>query len=135
MSRVKRAIAIGVAAGLAGLLAALVPAARSVEESVGVASLFRVRGPIQTPESVAVVSIDEAAATRMGLPATVRDWPRSVHATLVDRLVDLGASVIAFDIQFLRHGDAAADGAFADAIGRSRRVVLVQRINVTRVDG
>jgi adenylate cyclase len=131
MSRVRWAATIGVATGIVGLVFSAVPTLAALEDSVGLPLLFFVRGGIQPPQHVAVVSIDEAAATRLGLPASVRDWPRSTHAALVDRLVERGASAIAFDIQFFRHGAAEADRAFADAIARSRRVVLVQRLEVS----
>ncbi len=135
MSRVRWAATIGVATGIVGLVFSAVPTLAALEDSVGLPSLFFIRGGIQPPQRVAVVSIDEAAATRLGLPASVRDWPRSTHAALVDRLVERGASAIAFDIQFFRHGAEEADQAFADSIARSRRVVLVQRLEVSHTGG
>ncbi|HET8760780.1 MAG TPA: CHASE2 domain-containing protein, partial [Nitrospiria bacterium] len=51
-------------------------------------------------------------------------WPRSVHAALVDRLTQVNARVIAFDVDFSTPRDPGADKVFARAVKRSGRVVL-----------
>lgn len=126
MDRVRTASALGLATGVVGILLSLVPAISSLEDSIGLRWLFRTRGPLPPPPGVVVVSIDEAAAAHLQLPPLVRDWPRSQHARLIDRLVEQGASVIAFDLQFFRETATADDDALARAIAQSRRVVLVQ---------
>ena len=133
MSRVRWAATIGLATSLVGVVCALLPFVAALEESVGLPALFLTRGAIRPAEQVAIVSLDEAAAARMGLPPLVRDWPRSAHAALVDRLLEQGASAIAFDVEFFRHGDADADEAFARAAARSRRVVLIQHLELPRI--
>jgi adenylate cyclase len=132
MSRVRWTATIGLATGIVGVLSTALPPLAHLEESVTRPLLFLVRGDVPPPPRVALVSIDESAATRMDLPTAVRDWPRSAHARLVDRLTARGASAIAFDIQFFRHNDGEADHIFADAIARSGRVVLVQRFEAGR---
>ena len=76
------------------------------------------RGPrVPDPWRVAVAAIDERALHRFGpLP-----WDRRVHAELVERLTDLQAGAIAFDMTFDRPaaGDARealqkVNGAFGD---------------------
>jgi adenylate cyclase len=53
--------------------------------------------PREAPDPfVRIIDIDEASLDRLGQ----WPWPRSVMATLVERLRDAGASVIAFDIVF-----------------------------------
>ena len=53
---------------------------------------------IPEPWRVAVAAIDEASIQRFGpLP-----WDRTLHARLVDRLTELGAGAIAFDMTFDR---------------------------------
>ena len=135
MSRARWAAAIGLATGIVGVLSTALPPLADLEESVTRPALFLARGDIPAPSRVALVSIDESAATRMDLPRAVRDWPRSAHARLVDRLTARGASAIAFDIEFFRHGDGEADQALAAAIERSGRVVLVQRLDAGRTGG
>lgn len=45
-------------------------------------------------------------------------WPRSVHATLVDRLSDAGVDTIGFDIDFSSHTNSKDDATFALALER-----------------
>ena len=136
MHRIRRAIVVGFITGALGIAITLVPSSSTLEDELGLRWMFWVRGPIAPPPSVAVVSIDETTATRLGLPAALRDWPRSVHAQLIDKLVALGASAIAFDVEFFRHGASAdADQQLADAAARAQRVVFVQRFEVLRIEG
>ena len=129
MSRLRTACAIGLATGAIGVLLSLVPAIVSLEDSLGLRWLFQIRGPLPAPAGVVVVSIDEPAAIRLDLKTQVRDWPRAYHARLIDRLVDQGASVVAFDLRFFRDSPVAADDdALMKAIERSKRVVLVQML-------
>lgn len=70
---------------------------------------------------ITIVGIDEASFTQLGKRWP---WPRDMHARLVDRLVQAGASVIAFDVMFSEHVDPEGDAAFAQAIARAGNVVL-----------
>ena len=129
MSRLQTAFTIGLITGAIGVLLSLVPPISSLEDTLGLRWFFQIRGPRVPPPGVVVVSIDEPSAIRLNLPTQVRDWPRSYHARLIDRLMDEGASVIAFDLQFFRDAPRETDdAALASAIDRSKRVVLVQRL-------
>ena len=133
MSRAGWAAAIGFLTGVIGVLLTLAPAVSALEDSLGLRWLFFARGALTPPTNVAIVSIDEGAAARLDLPPLLRDWPRSTHARLVERLTERGASVIAFDIEFRRHGSSLEeDSQFAESITRADRVVLVQRLEVVR---
>lgn len=69
-----------------------------------------------------VVAIDEPSFTEVGLPWP---WPRSIHAALVDQLVQGGARSIAFDILFdVPARDPEDDATFAEAIRRAGNVLL-----------
>jgi adenylate cyclase len=70
---------------------------------------------------ITIIGIDEASFTQLGKRWP---WPRDMHARLVDRLVQAGASVIAFDVMFSERGDPEGDTAFAQAIARAGNVVL-----------
>jgi len=126
MSRLRTACTLGLATGVLGVALSLVPVISSLEDSLGLRWLFQTRGRLPAPAGVVVVSIDEPAAVALGLKTQVRDWPRAYHARLIDRLVQQGASVIAFDLQFFRDGSPADDDELARAIDRAKRVVLVQ---------
>ncbi|HYQ70437.1 MAG TPA: adenylate/guanylate cyclase domain-containing protein, partial [Gammaproteobacteria bacterium] len=58
--------------------------------------------------------------------------PRSVHGILIDRLVELGASVILFDMDFQRPKSAEHDTEFARSVERAGRVVLFERLEGKR---
>jgi EAL domain-containing protein (putative c-di-GMP-specific phosphodiesterase class I)/CHASE2 domain-containing sensor protein/GGDEF domain-containing protein len=61
------------------------------------------------------VEIDAASLQSVG----VWPWPRTVHATLLDRLVELGALDIVFDVDFSAASTTQGDGAFAAALRRA----------------
>jgi adenylate cyclase len=121
---------VGVVIGAAGTLFALTPAGLDFEEKVGLAWLFRVRGPIQPPPDVVVVALDRRSAEYLQLPRNPREWPRgwprSLHGKLVDELKRRGASTIVFDMRFETEQRSDEDASFADAIGRAGRVLLFQ---------
>jgi len=122
----------GLATGLAGALLALTPLGMDFEKHIGLDWLFLVRGPVEPPPEVAVVAINERDIAGLGLPTLPRDWPRSVHGKLIDRLVEHGASVIVFDMDFQRPKSAEHDAEFARAVAASERVVLFERLDGKR---
>ena len=133
MSRPLKAALVGLAVAAIGVAAAAIPSISALEDSVALRWLFFARGQIPPPPQVTIVSIDEGTSARLGLPALVRDWPRSIHGELVDRLIERGASAIAFDVQFFRDSpDPSEDERFAEAIARARRVIIVERFRMAR---
>ncbi|POA75320.1 hypothetical protein C1882_28955, partial [Pseudomonas sp. FW305-E2] len=61
---------------------------------------------------VVLVKIDDAALQAIGR----WPWSRAKIAELTNRLAELGAKVVAFDIFFSEKENPAADGALAEAI-------------------
>lgn len=127
-----RAWAVGLATGALGALFALAAPGLGFEERFGLSWLFWARGPLEPPSEVAVVSLDRRSAERLGLPAEIRSWPRTVHAALIDRLVAAGVPVIVFDIAFEKPREPAQDAALAEAIAGAGRVVLFELLDRTR---
>ena len=79
-------------------------------------SLFQ---PRPTTGIVTIVAIDDASLATYGR-STV-EWPRTVHADLIDRLTAAGARVIAFDVLF---ADPTPDDAMlAESMSQARNVV------------
>src|SRR5262245_65637060 len=72
------------------------------------------------PRHVTIAAIDEQSLARLGR----WPWSRAMFATLAERLDQLGARVIAFDLFFSERESAAADAQFARAIRASKKVVL-----------
>jgi adenylate cyclase len=124
MNKPVKALLLGLIMGVVGVLASLVPFVTDLEEKAGLDWLFTLRGPRRPPPDVVVVAIDKPSADTLGLPVEPDKWPRRLHAQLIDRLADAGASVIALDIFFADARDAADDAALAAAIARAGNVVL-----------
>ena len=140
MPRWLRGLLIGVATGAVGAALLVTQLGTRFEEIVGLPWLFQVRGPIAPPTDVVVVAIDGSTGRRLELPRLPRDWPRTIHAQLTERLVERGASVIVFDMDFSRVKSGYEDLVFAKAILNSDRVVLFERLEgrrqpVERADG
>jgi adenylate cyclase len=110
----------------------LTPIGADFEKYVGLDWLFHIRGPIEPPPEVAVVAINERDIAGLGLPKLPRDWQRSIHGELIEELVERGASVILFDIDFQRPKSAEDDAEFARAVADAERVVLFERLNGKR---
>jgi adenylate cyclase len=103
-----------------------------LEQSVGLTWLFKVRGTVAPPKEVVVVAMDSRTGEQFGLSTLPRDWPRSVHAELVDALIARGASVIAFDVHFGSAKNPVSDQALVDAVARAGNVVLVELLTGKR---
>ena len=67
--------------------------------------MFRVRGPRFPNPNIVIIVADDATVTRAGR------WPlpRSLHARVLQRLVENGAKTIAFDILFAEPSPSLAD--------------------------
>lgn len=85
-------------------------------------SRFDVRGAQERPDDLVVVGIDAATFDSLG-----EQWPfpRSLHGRVIDRLVDAGARVIAYDVQFTEQTTVREDNRLIEAVGRAGgRIVL-----------
>lgn len=111
---------------ITGILLASSPFGRWLEEDIGLSWLFKLRGPQPVPAEVIVVSIDQASSTKLQLPNKPRKWPRNLHAELVTRLAQQGATAISFDIIFEEQRDTQHNQLFADAMRQANNVILFQ---------
>ena len=123
---------IGLLTAAVGLALAFTQPGASLEERIGLTLLFSMRGPVDPPEDVMVVSLDRRSAEHLDLPEKIRDWPRRLYADLIDRLAEDGATAIGFDMIFEREREPAGDAALAAAIGRAGRVVLFEGLELQR---
>lgn len=96
-----------------------------LEQDLGLSWLYQARGPREVPKAVAIISLDQASATQLGLGERPSEWPRSLYAQLVKYLTASEAKVIVFDMTFERPAARAEDDfAFAAAI-KDSGIVLV----------
>lgn len=89
-------------------------------------SWFRFNGIKDPGDEVVIVAIDELSIDRIGPLA----WPRTVHATLLEKLS--AAKVVAFDITFASAKDGLEDEAFAQAIAEHGSVILASKFYFER---
>jgi adenylate cyclase len=122
-----RGIGLGLTVAAVGAALSLIPAVLELEETVGLSWLFSRRGPLPAPDDVVVVGISAASAEAFGVSEDLDEWPRALHAQLIDCLADAGAAVIAFDLIFDQAGRADQDRRLADSIRRAGNLVLLER--------
>ncbi|KJS28885.1 MAG: hypothetical protein VR64_22490 [Desulfatitalea sp. BRH_c12] len=120
-------------AGMIGTFAGALPIALTFEEDLGLHLLFRLRGPASPPGDVVIVSIAQDSAYHLNLPVSVDQWPRKMHARLIERLNAAGAAFIAIDIVFNEHQTPENDLAFARAIATANNVILAQALAHERI--
>lgn len=77
--------------------------------------------PNQTKLPITIIGIDEPSFAEL---KQQWPWPRSLHARLLDKLIEAGAAVVAFDVVFSEPTLPEEDEAFAQAIKRHGNVVL-----------
>lgn len=84
-------------------------------------SWFRLQGVKNPGQQVVVVAMDESSVDKIGPPP----WPRTVHAQLLKKLTQ--AKIVAFDLAFSSAKDSKQDQAFAQAIAKQGKVILVSK--------
>ena len=73
------------------------------------------RGPVEPPEDVVIVALDEGSYSLLGVPLN-NVWPRRFHADLLTILKELGAKKVLFDVLFNSESNPEDDRRLADAI-------------------
>jgi adenylate cyclase len=121
--------------GLLGITICLSPGSASWEENIGLSLLFELRGQRQPPEQVAIISINGQTAEQLGLGEEIPQWPRFLHAKLIDRLSKAGVAVIAYDIFFKKTRDPGSDESMKKALQRAGNVLLVAYLEQQQVSG
>src|SRR6202035_5284725 len=86
--------------------------------------------PRQASGDVVLVAIDSPSIEAIG----VWPWPRRIHADLLDKLESVGASDIAFDIDFSTASSPQSDEALVAALEKAGGSVVLpsfkQRVSV-----
>ena len=76
------------------------PLGQRLEAEFGLRWLYQIRGPLPSPPDTVLVTMDDAAANTLGETIGVEDWPRTLHACLIERLAAMHAAVIVMDVNF-----------------------------------
>jgi serine phosphatase RsbU (regulator of sigma subunit)/CHASE2 domain-containing sensor protein len=125
-SRLFKAIILGLAIGVLGVLLSPFRFALNLEENTGLGLLFKLRGAQKPSGEVVVVSIEKESSDYLNLPNNPDKWPRSLHARLVDNLVREGAAVILFDMHFIEPRNPEDDQLFAESLRKAGNVVIAE---------
>jgi adenylate cyclase len=133
MSRLSKAILLGVLLGFVGLLASFFHSVHEIEEDAGLGLLFAFRGFTEAPADVVVVSIDKESSERLRVSDDPDRWPRSLHARLIESLASQGAAVVTFDVYFVEPRLTEEDAALAEAVRKAGNVVLAEPLRAREV--
>ncbi|MGB5055222.1 MAG: adenylate/guanylate cyclase domain-containing protein [Nitrospirales bacterium] len=128
MAKLIKAGLFGLLIGIVGVVLSVVPLSRSFEEDVGLGLLFQLRGVRPPPTDVVVIRIDHDSSAGFNLPDNPDEWPRTLYARLTERLVQAGARVIIFDVNFLEARSPEEDGYFENVIKKAGNVVLADTL-------
>ncbi len=123
-----RSAIIGLCTAVVGLVLIVTDFGMEFERDTGLAWLFTIRGPLPRPPEVAVIGLNSDSGKLLGLGALPRDWPRSVHGSVLDELVKQDAAAVVFDYDFSRSKDVEDDQKFAESVAAFDSVVMLQRL-------
>jgi adenylate cyclase len=143
MPRFWKALILGLIVGAIGAILRPTSPGVRLEEDLGLRWLFAVRGPVDPPSDVVVVTIDRTSAQqidktmarRLGLGSEEWPPPRYVHAQVIRSLSRRGASAIMMDVFFSAARTPGEDRDLAEAIAESGKVTLFQRVDRVRISG
>lgn len=132
-SPVKTSLLVALIVMFTGIVTAISPFGRWLEEDIGLPWLFKLRGELPEASDVAVISIDQNSAKQLDLPAKPRKWPRHYHGKLVEQLSAHGATAIGFDIIFDEPRNPEHNRQFAQVMQQANNVILFQYIQQEEV--
>ena len=133
MTQLFRITVAGMVAGAFWMVISLTPFGMALEENAGLHVLFKIRGKRSAPSEVVIISLDKATSGYLNLPSAPRKWPRSLHARLINKLIDRKPAVIAFDMIFSEKGSPEQDRIFANAIHNAGNVVLGEWLKTDKI--
>jgi adenylate cyclase len=133
LTKIPKQLLWGLLAGLVGVVLIISPFGQKLEESVGLKSLFMLRGHLSPPLNVSVLSIDAASLDVLKMPYKPSTWPRSLYADIVRKLNAQGAELIVFTLAFDQPHSDAENKVLAEVMALSDNVILpryiIQRVH------
>lgn len=121
-------LVIGLVMALVGCFMSVNQDVMELEEDLGLAWLFTLRGAREAPKDVVVVTTDKESALDLELPKEPWKWPRSLHGDLIRRLTQQGATVIVFDLFFKETSKNTQDRLFSKAMAETKNVILFEKL-------
>jgi adenylate cyclase len=137
--QVLRSLASGIVTAAVGLALTFNTIGADFERTVGLNWLFKHRGEREGPPDIAVLGISTDTEKALGLPIEVdecrlKEWPRAVHAVLINRLIEKKAEGIVYDVYF-ENAKGDEDATLKRAIAQADRVVLYEWMNKSKEAG
>lgn len=108
---------------LAAMLCGLTDIGKPLEDVLRTGRNFISRQ--QASGDIVVIALDDRSLKKLSR----WPWPRRHHAALTDRLADLGAERIFFDIEFSSASDPTEDRLLAEAFARHKGKVVIALLN------
>ncbi len=102
---------------------------KSLEQKFGLPLLYKLRGPIDPPEKVFILTPYKKA--KIGRKTLLRDWERSQHAEIINYLTELNVNQIALDLFFRQYQDQQNDLSLAKSLEQNSKVILNQFVSAT----
>ncbi len=127
-ARLARAVGVGLTLVVAALYLLGIPLLDILESKTYDIRLRAQR--VSPPRAVTIAAIDEASLAKLGR----WPWSRATLAKLVDRLDEVGAKTVVFDVFFPEPESLEADEQLARAVGAGRKVVLSTVFLLSRED-
>ncbi len=126
--------------GLCSLLLAMAysPLATKIEQVTSLRLLYALRGPIPPPDDIAIIALNSGVASRLELSSYSGNWPRTLHAELINKLQAADARLIVMDIAFKDRHNEEEDLALEQALSASNNVILfkyLKRHQVSTANG
>lgn len=110
--------------GICLALFSLTPQGGKLEEDFGLSWLFKLRGSLQAPKKVIIISLDKVSAEILHLPDNPEKWPRSYYAQLIEKLNQQNPSLIAFNMIFSESRDKKSDQLLTKAMLKRKNTIL-----------
>lgn len=118
-------VLLGIAVSLCGGLV--------LENRFGLNLLFRLRGSVQPPPEILIVSLGRYMAPGADVTGPQEKWPRSSYAELIENLAAKKASTICIDVNFKNTGDEKEDLMLSRAMKKAGNVILHEDVQIVRV--
>jgi adenylate cyclase len=112
---------------LTALAGCIVPF-QSLEESLGLRFWYKLRGLQPAPEQFVIIALNSEASKALGLPNRPDQWPRRLHAELINGLKAQGARAVVFDLLFDRVRNPDDDRLLAQALAKAGNVLLAEYV-------
>lgn len=95
-----------------------------MEQATSLRLFYALRGPIAPPKDIAIIALNSASAEQLGYSHYSGNWPRSIHAQLINKLKQANARLVVMDIAFKEAHAEEEDALLEQALINNHNVIL-----------